>query len=412
MDGVYILDENFENALYMDVFESLIWTVRYQEVGEFELYTPFTQGLLDLIKVGRYVYTNEFFDEESNTAYLMIIESIELDDQHLKITGGDLKTLLKRRIVWGQTVVDEKKTVSGQEVDNTVQDAIEKLVTEAFIDPVEPADWENPFTHETEDNSQQRANRVIPNFQFDRVGTDDDWGKIEEKIQYEGNLVLDAINDLCKKFNVGYEIVYNFDDPSDNPDGRKFHMHLIQPVDHSWDQTDAPAVIFSPEFDNLKKSNYIESLDKYKNVAYVVGESYTDDEIEKYRKKVIQGDAEGLDRRELYVDANDLHRTLDDGTVYNFDQYADMLRERGETELGKEENSFTKVYDGEADTEAMTDYQFGVDYKIGDTVELITRYGESAEVRVTEMVLSASTSGITLIPTFKATRYEKEEANE
>ena len=59
----------------------------------------------------------------------------------------------------------------------------------------------------------------------------------------------------------------------------------------------------------------------------------------------------------------------------------------------------------------MTDYVFNRDYKIGDTVELITRYGESVEVRVTEMVLSASTSGVTLMPTFEATRYEAEEAD-
>ena len=394
MDGVYILDENFENVRYMDVFESLIWTSRYQEVGEFELYTPFTEGILDDIKVGRYLYTNEFYDKTTNTAQLMIIESIELDDMHLKITGGDLKTLLKRRIVWGQTVIDEN---------TTVHDAIKRLVTEAFITPVEPADWEDPFTHIAVDNSQQRANRVISNFVWDDVSGE--WSSTTEKIQYEGNLLIDAINDLCKKFKVGYEVIADFTT-------KKIRMHLITPVDHSWDQTDAPAVIFSPEFDNLKKSNYIESLEKYKNVAYVVGESYTDDDIEKYRKKVITGDASGLARRELYVDANDVHRQLDDGTIYNFDQYADMLKERGQTELEKEENSFTKVYDGEADTEAMTDYIFGVDYKIGDTVELVTRYGESAEVRVTEMVLSVSTSGITLIPTFKATRYEAEEANE
>ena len=231
-----------------------------------------------------------------------------------------------------------------------------------------------------------------------------EWEKLEEDTSYENTDLLNAINDLCVKYKVGYEVIIDFTD-------KHFHMHIIKPIDHSWDQTDAPAVVFSQEFNNLKKSNYIESIDKYKNVAFIRGEKYSDDDLDKFTQTEIMGDASGLLRRELFVDASSLSHNEDDGTIYaDYDTYQNMLKEKGKTELEKKENSYTKVFDGEADTEAMTDYVFNRDYKIGDVVEIVTRYGESVPVRVTEMVLSVATSGVTLIPTFEATRYEAENA--
>lgn len=403
MDGVYILDENFENVRYMDVFESLIWTTRYKEPGEFELYIPYTRELLDDLTVGRYVYTNEFYDVESDTAHLMIIESVELDDDHLKITGRSLRSILSLRIIWGQTVIKKK---DDNENTVTVYDAIKRLVTEALIVPIEPKDYDNPFDPSIHyDMSSERAARVIPNFIFEEDSNT--WPEITDDTQYDCENLLDVINDLCVKHKIGYEVVAHFSD-------KTIHMRMIRPVDHSWDQTDAPAVIFSPEFDNLKKSNYIESITNYKNLAIIRGYRYDDDELGKFQQVAILGTASGLKRRELYVDQSSLQ--YDDaprpGDAHPWDTYESMLREKGKTELEKKEYSYTKVFDGEADAEAMTDYKFGEDYKIGDTVELITRYGESVQVRVTEMVLSASTSGITLIPTFEATRYEDERAEE
>ena len=40
----------------------------------------------------------------------------------------------------------------------------------------------------------------------------------------------------------------------------------------SFSQTERPPVIFSPSFDNLIKSKYIESTKTYKNVGLVAGE--------------------------------------------------------------------------------------------------------------------------------------------
>lgn len=370
VDMVIILDSDFKSESVLDVFESLIWTTRYKEAGEFELYTPINEKILNDVKVGKYLFEGRFMDVEADEAHLMIIESIELDDQHLKVTGRSLKSILDRRIIWGQKVVE-----AGTSVLSVVTD----VINDAIVNP-------------------ELTDRKIDNFVFDTASGD--WGTYEEQTQYEGNSLLEFMNDICTKYKIGYQIVYNFTDG-------KFHMRLIEPVDHSYEQIVNPPVIFAAKFNNLKNSKYLESSAKYKNVAFVSGEKYQDDDINKYHQTAIFGDATGLDRRELFIDGSSITHQLDDGTIYGTATYQKMLEQHGEAELNKKDNAYERLYEGEADN-AERQYQFMRDYNIGDTVEIITKYGMSSTARVSEMVLNISTSGITFVPTFEDIREEEE----
>lgn len=365
-----VLGSDFKTISSIDEYESLLWTARVREYGTFEIYTRVTETLLDKLSVGRYLICDKFYDRAADTASLMIIEDWQIKSDaesgdKLIITGRDLKSLLTRRIIWKQTAISK---------DTRVENAIITLVNDAIVNP-------------------EIQNRKIVNFIFDTPSGD--WGTIKEDIQYSGDNLYDAIYDICDKYNINYDIIYDFTD-------NKFHMKLIHPVDHGWDQTDVTPIIFSPTYQNLKNSNYKEVSSEYKNVALVHGEG---DEYNMIKTDVNSDVYSGIERRELFVNASDLSQELEDGTIYGTTTYTNMLKQRGETELKKVD--FKKTYEGEAETNVG--YEYGIDYQIGDVVEILNEYGIESKVVVKEMVLSDSTSGKTLVPTFEALKDEEGE---
>ena len=164
-------------------------------------------------------------------------------------------------------------------------------------------------------------------------------------------------------------------------------------------------------------TNFIESVKTYKNLAFVAGEKFQQDDVQKFHQTAVIGDetVSGLARRELFVDASSVSHTDEKTTMstgayaeYDSGTYANMLKDKGTKALKKEENKYKKVYDGVVDP-ATDSYVFGTDYKIGDVIEIINKYGIESKSRVIEMVFSVSTSGVTAIPTFEAIKDEEDD---
>jgi hypothetical protein len=158
--------------------------------------------------------------------------------------------------------------------------------------------------------------------------------------------------------------------------------------------------VFSPQFDNLASSDYEWSNKEYKNVALVLGE---DEGTDRRSLVVGQSSSSGFDRRELYVDARDIQSEVydDDGEQSTLpdDEYNALLQQRGEEKLA--EVPLTNKISGEADTAAM--FQYGVDFNMGDIVQVENEYGITSCSRVTEFVESMSSGeGVRRYPTFEA----------
>lgn len=345
----WILDENFKNVMYIDVFESFIWTERYSECGEFELYTLITPFLLNNIRQGYYVSLND-------SEYVMIVECIEIttdldEGDHLKITGRSLESILDRRIIWTQTVIN-----------GNLQNGIKKLLNENAISP-------------------SIAGRAIPGLIF-ADSTDPAITGLTLRAQYTGNNLYDTIKAICLENNLGFKITLNANN--------QFVFELYAGTDRSYDQNVNPYVIFSPEFDNLLGSNYIESKKTLKNVNLIAGEDQGD-----ARRTTVIGTATGLARRELYTDARDIQSEVD-GTVIPDAEYIAQLQQRGLEKLT--EHRETREFEGEADTTRM--FIYGDDYLKGDVVEIVNEYGMEAKVRVMEVVRSQDVNGYTIYPGF------------
>lgn len=279
--NLFVLDKNLDAIFIVDVYSSMIWTDRYNEYGDFELYTPMNIAALDNFKQDYYLWRND--SEHVMIIEKLLIESDVEDGDKLTITGRSLESILDRRVVWGQ------KTLNGN-----LQDGIETLLNECIINPSKPE-------------------RKISNFIFER-SDDPAITSLKIDIQYTGDNLYDIVNALCVSNNIGFKITIN--------SNKQFIFKLYAGKDRSYDQFVNPYVVFSPNFDNIINTNYMESKSSLKNVTLVAGEGEGS-----ARRYTAVGNTSGLERRELFTDAGDISSDIDEPALESFDftQYASKV---------------------------------------------------------------------------------------
>ena len=419
-----ILDYEFTPIDTLDQYTSIIWTARFLEAGDFELYTPINQRLLTDIKIGYYLFCDEFYNVSQNRAHLMIIETIEITSDPesgntIKVTGRDLKSIMDRRIVWGQRMFYSK---------DSVETVISTLLDENAINP---SDWSKEYQDGDEEEpirvSVSGETRRIPNLVYEQTGYG--YPSIDGDYQYNGETLYDVFVELLERFRLGWEILYDFST-------KEFVFRLRPQVDHTYYQNERNPLIFSPEFENLKNSNYIESSVTEKNSGLITGEG--DEYNAMYN--TIGNDISGLNRREMHISASDVSRKPEEGTYepvepkgdenpselswyeivdeeyvlttdtivvedkeyyayiteYGNKTYLSLLLTKAENELAQ--NTYTQTYEGNA--ESSRGYEYMKDYDIGDICEVINEWGISSNVVISEVVLSINTNDISIIPTF------------
>lgn len=342
--NVLIMDEKFNSVIAIDEYESLIWTERYNQAGSFEIYMPGSKELLGKVKQNYYAWMKGSEQD-------MIIEQIEIKGGMVTFSGRSLESILDRRIIWNQTILNSK-----------LQYAIRRLLNENVISP-------------------SIADRKIPNFIFEE-STDPAITNLEIRVQYTGDNLYESLVSICDSYGIGFTVRLN--------DQNKFVFKLYSGKDRTESQMVNPRVVFSPNFDNLISSNYIESDKAFKNVTLVSGEDQGNS-----RRTFIVGSAKGLARRELFTDARDVQSETDEGQLSEV-EYNAQLEQRGKEKLA--ECEATKFFEGEA--EPSINFKYGVDYFKGDLVQISNEYGIEGKARITEYIRSYDSNGLKEYPTF------------
>lgn len=356
-----VLDTNLEPFAVFDTYSSLIWTDRYNECGDFEIYTAMTEDLLTYIKQDCYL-------RRSDSDHVMIIEKLEIDTDaengnNITITGRSLESILDRRIIWNQTLLS-----------GNFQDGIEKLLNENVISP-------------------SNESRKISNFKMEK-STDPEITGLTIEAEYKGDNLYDVLTTLCAERSIGFKVTLSNDN--------QFVFSLYSGEDRSYDQTNNPYVIFSPNFDNLISSNYIESRSSLKNVTLVSAEdSDNRPEEEGAEAPLVEtavGNVSGMNRREIFTDYGSISRKTDDDRTLSDSEITAMLRQKGKETLS--ENAEVLSFEGEAETSLM--FRYGEDFFIGDIVQVEDHYGHETRARVIELITSDATDGFSIYPTFSA----------
>lgn len=426
---LYVMNPELELIKVIDDASSVIWTRRYYEAGDFEIYMKADADVLKYLAEDNFVRR---FDSDM----VGIIENVEVktdpeNGDYITVTGRDLKSLLARRIVWTQT------NVSG-----TLKESVEKLLQENIISP-------------------SVAGRGIANFILGNYTAGND--RILAA-QYTGNNIYDIVVEICKANEIGWNVSLN--------NSNQFVFELFEGVDRSYNQSANPYVVFSPDFNNLLSTTYAKDKRAEKNSVNVAGEG------EGITRRTFQvGNVSGLLRREEFVDARDItsdtgievtesfmvssefkyhdftnyiysiskvlfkdeetenfsfrkppwdnrrvyfydakpvdewdetsQEWIEDHKYYSFTvtynkafsptEYNAMLAQRGREHLAK--LTSTESFDGEVDS--IHQYVLDKDFFIGDVVQVVNEYGVKATPRILEIIENEDENGITVIPTFE-----------
>lgn len=347
----YLFDKDLNIICPIETYKSLIWATRYYDSDDFELYIPVSQYMLEVLRKDYYIArdTDEFSEP-------MIIEDIQISTDaeqgnYLIVTGRSLKSILSRRIIWGQT------TVTGK-----VFTCIRRLVNDNAVNPVDSARKISRLKLADESEGANIASTMTAQFAA-------------------GDNLETVVQDICKTYRLGYVVTLDVK-------RKEFVFHIYEGTNRSYSQTSQIPVVFSYEYENLLSTNYKRSTKNYKNVALVLGEGEGVDQ-----KRTSVGSASDLERYEMLVDASNI--SSNDGEITDVDYYA-ALSEQGKESLY--ENSATTSMDGEI----ALDHTFVLnrDYFLGDIVEVINEYGIEMTPRIVEIIESDDDTGHYVIPTF------------
>lgn len=346
-----VLNTNYESIAVLDTYESLIWTDRYNSYGDFEMFFAMDESSLEYLKEDNYLWLKD-------SEHTMIIENIRIDadtedGNHLVVTGRSLESILERRIIWGQRVFT-----------GNLQTAIQTMLNESIISP-------------------SIADRKISNFRF-VASTDPKITSLTIDNQYTGDDLYTVIKGLCEENNIGFRIIL--------ADDNWFEFSLYAGVDRSYDQTENPYVVFSPNFENIINSNYFSSKASYRNVTLVAGEGEGT-----ARKTTVVGSGSGLNRREVFTDARDISSETEDGVTLSDTEYYAQLRSKGLKTLA--DHPIATAFEGEVEVTRL--FKYGEDFYIGDIVQIANEYGNEGSAYISELIVSRSEAGLSVYPTFK-----------
>lgn len=376
-----VLDKNYDGIAMIDTFTSAIWTVRYDEAGDFEIYTPVRLDYIQAMQIGNYLWNRD-------SDRLMVIETVEIETDaeegpQLIVTGRSLESILDRRIV-----------TSSQNFSGNLQSVLFAIIQNEVI--------------------SSGGTRRIPGFSLKTSSDSRITGISISELSIRGENVYDVVCSLCQANKVGWRIL---------PKGAGgFEFELYVGVDRSYAQSVNPYVTFSPSFENLLNSNYIKSFKSYKNSIYAVGtyqkevvlqNKYKDDNGEwVVEEQTTYEEAEvvtwqysetatpsGLARREMFIDNGGVNDGEQGGEYATWNA---VNKEKAIAELG--EHQTTTAFEGEL--EATRQYIYGEDFNIGDIVQVENEFGITGTVYISEIVFSQDANGITITPTFTSTEDE------
>lgn len=324
---INLLDGNREKIEVIDTYESILWTKKYQDVGGCVLVLTPTDELINLLKTeAKYISRDD--DEMVCEIQKIAVNTDNLTGKiTLTITGLDVVNILKQRIVWTRT----KHTA-------TAEIYVRRLILDNFIDAT--------------------SERKIDFIKLDMIMGYPE--KITKQVTYDE--VLETVIAICKTYDLGFRFVLK---------GTDFYFQVYRGLDCSQSQDENSYVTFSKDFNNLHSFDYEIDFSAYKNVALVGGEGEGT-----ARKTYAVGNATGINRYEMFVDAKDV--SSEEGTITN---YNDMLAEAGHEKLA--EQTIKEAFDCVIDVEQ---YEYKVDYDLGYKVTVEADYGIVVDAKIVEVI--------------------------
>lgn len=334
--NIRVFDKDINFLGEVDNFTSLFFIRKWETYGEFEFHLSNIEN--KFIKKGNIIMLNK---DGAKTGVIEHIEINEEDTEDIVIKGFSLIYWFTNRV----TVPPEG--YSYHNFNTNVENIMIALVQANVTNPID-------------------INRKVPGLTLaESKGRGE---KIQFQTRYKN--LSDELTKLSKLSGLGITIDLDYKK-------KKFVFRVLEGQNLSYGQAENPPYIFSLDYDNIKKQNYIESNIGYKNVGYVAGQGEGSDRA----IEILGNERSGFDRREVFIDARDIDEN-------------GSLTDRGRVKLSELQQ--IQSFECEVDTK---DYK--AIWNLGDIITTIDKKrGLRADNRISEIREVYENSGIKVEPTF------------
>ena len=332
MKPIRILNSSLDLLGEVDNYLSFSILRRYHSYGEFQLTTNIKVQNADKLNINNFIMLG---NDKLKTG---IIRYKEIKDEILIVKGYTLGAITKQRITIPPI--------------NKATDSIE-------------ADAETVMKHYVQRNCLDITGMEFPELLI--ASNKNRGNNIKWQSRYKN--LDEELENISRLTNIGWHIYPDFN-------LKKWIFDIYSGRNFSVNQNINPPVIFSPEFDNVKSQEYIDSLMDYGNYAIVAGQG------EGVNREVITigSNATGLDRHVIFVDARDLEKTSD-------------LLARGELKLSEHK----RLTSFQSEVIPTGPFQYERDWDLGDIVTVQNKEWEiTVDARITEVTEVYEASGFKL----------------
>ena len=344
---LYTLTSSFLPRDIVSDFISAIWTERYSASGDVQIVAPATPDMIDLLSEGTFLGLR-------GTREIMLLETQSIEQGLLTVTGKSLTEFLNAR----HAQFPEAEEFS-----------LNTLSAGAFIAEVVRKIAINPIYYDEEKDK-------IVGLELGQVsGT----GTIKRLSVNPGPL-YEVIQKIAQEEEVGIKLYLKSAKLST---GYVLRFTTWLGKNRTSEQDTHSIVRLTPQMDSLTDVKELTSISEYKNVIYVSYEGTTSIHYAEPTLPV----PEGFNRRVLQVNAPTIYIAPDHRTEFRAQVARNTIAE----------HVYIKAVDGQVSTEIG--YKYGLDYLLGDIIELEGFTGLMSKARVTEYIRSQDQFGEREYPT-------------
>lgn len=359
---LYVLDENFQKISTVEIFQSLIWTERYNDSADCTLVYPQNSLTYQLVHEGVYLWIDGSIEA-------MLIDTVSTEEFITTATGRSITDFFKQRIfrdTWETT--NTSVSFLGYTAAALAAGIVGAMCTPAGVmatGGVTPTDY---------------TDEIIPNIVGGLFATGP---VVNVDIPY-GNL-FDAVKSVCDLDALGFRL-----HPLDvTSSAGNIAFDTYRGLDRTSTQDDNTLVVFEPAMDSLTDIKELRSISGYKNAAYAWANGMTDQTKIGYAFAGVSSPS-GFDRRTLMVDASDIN-----AADYSGADLKALLDARALNALAN--NNYVRTTDGLI--VPQNSFVYGRDYTLGDIIELRGLSSGVQPARVTEYIRSQDETGESAYPT-------------
>jgi hypothetical protein len=355
---IYTLDETFLREYVIDEYVSALWVERFSKAGDCQIVLPATPDRVAKLAEGKFL-------AEKDSDELMLIESQLVENGLITIKGHTTETFFNERYI---------RLASGNEWS---------------FNNVKPGTILSTIVHDVAITGAATvgvggAENVIPFLVIGDVDTSDP--AITKKVGF--GPAYEQMEPIAITSKLGTKIFLSRADPF----GYELTFTVYKGVDRTSAQLENDLVRFSSADDSLTNVKSISSITGYKTVVYVFPPSWSSatPPVVVYSPGS-SADARGFERRVLVIQASDISADqVSGGTTL-----VSLMTQAGTDALAN--NNYTKLVDGEVVPQPQ--YKYGVNYKLGDLIELVGSDGGVQKAQVTEYIRSKDATGEKAYPT-------------